>query len=346
MLKKYIFLTLAVCLLAYSCEDDRTLVVANLGDAPVIAAPANGYSVAITLENLTDQFAEISWSPADFGFTAGVDYQAQMDVAGNGFAEPVSLGPVTNGLKLAVTNQKVNTLMVAKGLPGGEFTDMEIRIVADASDKLAQLISSPITVRVSPLAVEIEYPKLGVPGSYQNWDPANETTVIFSANSNAVFEGYLFIDDAAEYKFTDGPTWDVNYGDTGADGTLEQNGDNITAAEGSGVYKLNVSLDALTYNARKTEWGLIGDATPGGWDNDTNMTYDPDTRLWRLTVDLVGGAAMKFRANDDWGINLGDTGADGKMEYDGDNIAVTDAGNYTVELDLNSAIYTYRVTKN
>ena len=75
------------------------------------------------------------------------------------------------------------------------------------------------------------------------------------------------------------------------------------------------------------------------------MTINPDTGNPVITLDLVAGE-LKFRANDDWAINFGDTNANGSLEYDGDNILIDDPGNYTVELIINVAEYTYKVTKN
>jgi len=81
----------------------------------------------------------------------------------------------------------------------------------------------------------------------------------------------------------------------------------------------------------KTDWGLIGDATVGGWDNSTPMTYDPDTGLWSVTTTLNAGQ-FKFRANNSWDINLG--GDMNNLAYNGDNIVVPEAGTYLITLDL------------
>ena len=56
---------------------------------------------------------------------------------------------------------------------------------------------------------------------------------------------------------------------------------------------------------------------------------------------------FKFRANDDWGINFGDNGADFKPEYDGADIVISAAGNYTISLDLSAGgNYAYTLKKN
>jgi hypothetical protein len=56
---------------------------------------------------------------------------------------------------------------------------------------------------------------------------------------------------------------------------------------------------------------------------------------------------FKFRANSDWGINFGDNNGDFKPEYDGSNLNITAAGNYTISLDLSSGgNYAYTLKKN
>ncbi|GAB4406753.1 MAG: hypothetical protein OHK0039_08660 [Bacteroidia bacterium] len=185
------------------------------------------------------------------------------------------------------------------------------------------------------------YPVLYVPGSYQGWDPANATTVLASAASDGKYEGYFWFDANTEFKFTDGPAWDVNYGDDGADGTLEPGGANLLVSE-AGFYKVNVDLDALTYTMQATNWGLIGSATANGWDSDQDMTYDTTDNAWVIEAVLVAGE-IKFRANDDWGLNYGDTGADALLEEGGANIAIPADGTYIIKLYLDKPDYTYSI---
>jgi hypothetical protein len=49
---------------------------------------------------------------------------------------------------------------------------------------------------------------------------------------------------------------------------------------------------------------------------------------------------MKFRFNEDWGVNYGDDGANGSLEPGGANIAVSVAGIYYITLDLAALTYT------
>ncbi|NOR88489.1 MAG: SusF/SusE family outer membrane protein [Bacteroidales bacterium] len=201
-------------------------------------------------------------------------------------------------------------------------------------------VTETYTFTVNPAGVSFNV--LYVPGAHQGWDPANESTVVYDGIGDGNYEGYLYFPDAAnEFKFTNGPTWDENYGDDGADGTLDNGGANIVGGD-AGYYKLNVDFNALTYTAVFTDWGLIGDAT-GSWDDDQNMTYDVDNDVWTITLDLIVGE-FKFRANDAWDLNYGDEG--GVLVHNGPNIAVAEDGSYTITMNLGTPPYSYTIVKN
>lgn len=170
-----------------------------------------------------------------------------------------------------------------------------------------------------------------VPGGYQGWSPETAPT-LYSKNFDFKYEGYVDFNEPTEFKFTSAPNWDgTNYGD-GGDGTLSTSGDNLSITD-AGYYKVNVDLSGspYTYELTKTDWGLIGSATNGGWDNSTPMTYDSSTKKWTATTTLIA-EEFKFRANNGWDINLG--GDMNNLSYGGDNIKITEEGTYLVTLDL------------
>jgi hypothetical protein len=204
--------------------------------------------------------------------------------------------------------------------------------------------------KVKSAVATAEYPVIYVPGGYQagsgysegDWSPEVAPTLA-SVNSDGNYEAYIYFSDASEFKFTEGPNWDVNWGDDGADGTLEPNGANLSVAE-AGYYKINVNTNDFTYSVTKTDWGIIGSASPGGWDADTDMEFDPETKTWIAEIDL-GVGEIKFRANDGWDLNYGDTGVDGVLDAGGDNIAIADGGSYKITMKLESPDYTYTIEK-
>src|SRR4030095_1660847 len=113
-------------------------------------------------------------------------------------------------------------------------------------------------------------------------------------------------------RSTNAPNWNngiVGDESGGISGKIASPGDNFKVSP-PGYYKVNADLNDNTWTATKTSWGLIGDATPGGWGADTDMTYDATEKKWKITLDL-DAKDIKFRANDDCPINFGDDGANG-----------------------------------
>ncbi|MBU6340981.1 MAG: SusE domain-containing protein, partial [Bacteroidetes bacterium] len=338
-MKQYLLLLLLSVLAFTACKDEATDPVLNLGNAPAFTSPSNGTSYVLTEAKKDDVFAVFNWSAAEFGFQAGVTYTLQMDVAGKNFADPIILGS-TNKLSLGTITVGAmnNFLFTSKSLSAGDPHEMEFRLAAKVSPEVETVYSPVIKLTITPYEIVINYDALQVPGAYQGWDPSNTKTVIYSVKNNGKYEGYVYFANQSEFKFTKGYSWATNWGDDGGNGTLEPNGANINSPA-TGMHRLNVDLNSLTYTVASTNWGLIGSATPDGWNSDQNMTYDDVNNKLTITLDLVAGE-IKFRANDDWGVNLGDDGANKSLEYGGANIAIPAAGNYTIDLLLDRAVYT------
>ena len=169
----------------------------------------------------------------------------------------------------------------------------------------------------------------------------NDETALTYNPASRTWTGSVHL-TAAEFKFRANHSWDYNYGSTSKDANLNAGGDNIAITVESD-YAISLDLshpNAYTYTANR--WGIIGDATAGGWDNDTNMTYDATKQIFTLTLDLKSAGGFKFRANDGWDINLG--GNPNALTAGGDNLTITADGNYTVTLNPWTLMAT--VTKN
>jgi len=185
-----------------------------------------------------------------------------------------------------------------------------------------------------------DYVEASYPGSgYANWSPGNCPVVKSTITNPDNLEGYVYMANASnQWKFTDGPSWTINYGSS--DGSnLVANGPNITSPKG--YYKINVDAATMTYTAVATVWGVVGDATSGGWSTDTPLVYNDTTQTWGGGVHMVAGS-FKFRANNDWTYNYGSNNADDSLQAGGSNIPVTTEGDYYVTLNLSHPNqYTY-----
>ena len=191
------------------------------------------------------------------------------------------------------------------------------------------------------------YAAASYPGAgYSDWSPGSSPQVKSTITAPDAIEGYVYMAGASnEWKFATQNDWSgPNYG-VGAPGTLSETGGNIVSP--AGYYKINVNAAAnpMTYTAVATVWGLIGDATPGGWGDETPLTYNPSLRIWTGAMNLTA-AAIKFRANHDWGYNYGAPAGSQNLVAGGDNIAISMADVYAITLDLSHPNeYTYRADR-
>ena len=139
---------------------------------------------------------------------------------------------------------------------------------------------------------------------------------------------YGFINATGEFKIQKNQgSWATNWG--GSNGTLVAGGNNIAA---NGFVYVNANLNNMTYSVTEiTSMGIIGDATAGGWDTETALTYNAENNTWEATDVVLTAGSIKFRANNGWDINFG--GALDNLVNNGDNITV-EAGTYKVVLTL------------
>jgi starch-binding outer membrane protein SusE/F len=107
-------------------------------------------------------------------------------------------------------------------------------------------------------------------------------------------------------------------------------------------YSTPIKLIITPYPAWDS-WGIIGSATPTGWESDTKLDYDLGTKKYSITIDMILGV-YKFRKDSSWEINYGDTGNNLTLDEGGTDIPITADGNYTIVVDFNTKTYT--VMKN
>lgn len=379
-MKKFSILFLAIiAVFAFSsCTHDDDVVFTAQPDPDGISF-TNTVSDSYVLTNATkDNLAErFVWNAVEFDAPTTVTYELQASTTAD-FSNITVIG-TTPDTNLGVSVADLMGLAAEAGwdndptsdAPNGGPVYFRVRAYAgtDGANGIEQ-ISEPVSLNVMlPETTEEEasLPMIYVTGNFvaasgygSDWTPGDGVPLAASATGKTDYEGFIYMNvDAPEYKFL--PTnegWDGDYGDAGAENgayteTLLQDGEvNAGTPDGTGGYFwVKANTADLKYSLTETEWGVIGNATPTGWDEDTNMTYDADNKVWTVTLDLTAQEApdngIKFRANDGWDINIGDTDADGTMEFGGENIGVPESGNYTITLDLsNPRMYTYTLTKN
>lgn len=347
----HIILLVFVGISLWSCKKDEVKVFAKTGLPGTLAASQS--ALVLTASNASDTVQAFSWTRSDYGFSAAVKYTLQIAKAGTNFAAPkeISMG---NQIVQKYTGADLNQMALILGLAPGSAGQLDARVKSSISDSIPAVYSNRITISVTPYLVIINYPSLWVPGDYQGWDPATAPKISSKA-ANGIYEGFVNIAGGSlKFKFTSHPDWShTNYGwasstvtGNNVSGTFNTTGGDLFVPS-AGYYLLKANTNTNTWEGIKTIWGLIGDAVPTtGWTTDQDMAYNAATKVWAITLGLNTGK-IKFRANDDWAINFGDTGADLSLEYAGSDISITSAGNYTITLDLSvPGNYTYVIKKN
>lgn len=263
-----------------------------------------------------------------------VTYDGGGTITARGLAWSMSANPTITGSVIA---GGTGTGVFTSNLTGlAIFTTYHIRAYATNSAGTAY----GADVSFTTLA---DITKFYLVGDYNGWgNNANAIYIISTMTSGGTAEGYVNISVAGGLKLTTDFSWDNThtYGDDGS-GNLTNPGGNISVPA-AGYYLVKANLGTMTYSLTATTWGLIGDATPGGWGTQTDMTYNSTLQTFALGLHLTSGS-IKFRGTSDWGVNYGSTAADGKtLDAGGANIAVATAGDYAITLDLSHPnAYTY-----
>ena len=345
---------IALLIIVSGCKRDDLLVTSSAGTAPTLAA--TGTTLVLSSDKATTEAVAFSWNKADYSYSAAVQYTLQLDKEGNNFASPKEVAVDASATKQAFSVADFNNALALMGYSAGTASGLEARIKAELRPGVNTLYSNVVKLTVTTYPIIIVYPGLFVPGAYQGWAPATAPKVA-SVKDDKVYEGYVDFTNATDFafKYTEDVEWKVNYGwasstntDSYAGGTFAQGASGNLFVPSKGYYLLKANTVANTWSATKTTFGVAGDATVGGWDNDTDMTFNSTTQEWKVITTLIGGKKIKFKANRSWDINYGGNApANGFLKLNGADIIVPADGSYTIILNLsNPGNYSYTLTKN
>jgi hypothetical protein len=318
-MKKLIYITfIGLIGLLFSCEKDGTQVVMLANPtAPTIATMPD-----LTLQrNNGTNILEFVGTPVDPGFTASATYFLEACASGNEFADKISILNDVHPESLKISVSDLNGILLKK-FPADEVSSVDFRIrsvlVVDAGTgaQTYEYTSATVTADVTLYGL----PKLDLLNS-------GMVQKIESPLGNGEYSGFVKLDATMPFTLMD-PDANLEYG---ANGTALEVGAAGIAVADNGWYILTANTNDLTYSTAPYMIGLIGSATPNGWNTpDQKMDYDAKTGTWYITIDLNDGE-IKFRKNDGWAWNLG--GTVDNLTQGGANIPVS-AGNYTITLTI------------
>ncbi|TDH25133.1 SusF/SusE family outer membrane protein [Segetibacter sp. 3557_3] len=316
----------------------------------ILLAPASSTTPVAIDPGSTTQSITFRWTrsfPAAGG--PAVSYRVLFSPEGN-FSSPLfslTPNPAPADTTASISYKALSDTLTAKGLTNlSAPTALKWTVVATSGSWRQQADF------VNDIAVLREV-RLYMPGNYQtatgngaDWTPANAPELLRDLRpglANNLYYTYIYLPANAEFKITQGRTWDVNYGGTGGNLVLNSS-DNIKVTT-AGVYRVSVNRTTLKYNVMAGRMGFVGGATAAGW---TPANVFPNNALSFIGTNLFLGIAdftadeWKLIDNNEW--NNGSNTPDDTRSYgtktgnilsvNGDNFAtVNPPGRYRVIWD-------------
>jgi hypothetical protein len=139
-----------------------------------------------------------------------------------------------------------------------------------------------------------------------------------------------------DYLFTQSSnnnTWGTN---SFPSGTATLGGDAIPVLTGDYNITFNRITGAFSFNYLTIS--VIGSATPGGWNADTNLTSTDGVNYTLSGLTLIEGE-LKFRQGNAWTVSWGSTSFPGGTANNISNILVSSASNYTVHFNRITGVF-------
>ena len=351
-----------------SCEKEDYLIFTAINQKEVKFQNEFQDVYKISAQTSNNISERLVWNAPDFDAPTTVTYVVEFSINSDFSTIDMSSGDTSNnhlGVKVSSMLEFAETLGLDDD-PNTTFSDgspnntgmVYARVTAYAGTSSSGANQSSTVSKTASMNIEVlenvgactdaTLSNWGLVGSAVNgWGGTNRgfaagNDVPFLSNGqDGMFRAVATLYDG-EFKIREDNAWGLNYGDNGADGTLEQNGANIAISAGHYVIDFDAVNFTITITPAGTVWGVVGSATLNGWGaaEDVKLVPDPCNDGVYIIKDVVlTDGEIKFRQDDAWGVNLGDDGADGTTEANGANIAVS-AGTYDMTLDTVNGTYT------
>jgi len=291
-------------------------------------------SVTCALATASQASNTFNWTPSFNGYTGNVTYTLQYDSATKNFAAPQEIAVGVNIFTKGLNQGEMNETALNSGIPGGNSGKVEYRLKATTAQG-AVSYSNVVNVTIQSYLPIVRF---YLPGNYQastgngsNWDPPSAPEFIRDTRSgalNKLYYMYIYLPAGAEFKVTQGRSWDINYGGSG--GTLSSTGGNLSVGA-AGVYRISIDRVTMQYDIRDGRMGFVGGATGAGWDPPSTFpNYALGAPAKNLFVGLTNFTAggWKLIDNNQWNngdITVLNTRSYGSSGGSGSSMLINDA---------------------
>jgi hypothetical protein len=343
---KLISLITGVTVLFVACEKPRALPYNKLGN-PVTLTPS-ATTITPTVADSSKIVLSLNWTFPNYSTdSANMKYIVEIDSAGKNFAKPVTK-TITKSLTTSYTGRELNTILLNYGYSLGTPVKLDFRVTSSYANNNERYLSNVTQVTITPFA---DPSKLTTENATVTGTSSTSTNHSNTFTWSPAFPGYsgtvtyVIQYDSAGKGFTS-PFQIAGYGGASVySASLSQADMNTTAltsgiaanatgkveyrvkattASGAIAYSNVVNVTITTFSPVPANLYIVGDATPGGWNNPVPVPSQQfvkvDAYKFSITLGLTGGKSYLFLpVNGDWSHKYGGIGANNSNNVNGDD---------------------------
>lgn len=378
-----IFAVIAVASFVFAaCTKDAALPSYSTGNTPVLSS--SKATVKPTSADSNNVVLTFSWTNPQYATSdsATNKYVLEIDSSGRNFSKSVKW-VLTGSTSKSFTGKAYNELLLGLGFKFNVAYDIDVRLTSSYANNNDMKVSNTIKVNVTPYKID---PKVTPPtnlyivggatvGGWNN--PVDTPSQKFSQIDETTFMGvfdlsggeYLLLpvngDWGQKYAITDNSV--AGIADGGNFQYYNSGGQNFKAPTAAGRYLITVDFQlgkftVVPYTGPElaTDLFIVGNATPGGWNNPVPVPSQQFKRLNSCEFEMGslaitgGNEYLLLPENGNWGKKYAIedntlAGADmaGTFKYytsGGANFkAPTTSSNY--KINVNFATAKYKLTK-
>jgi hypothetical protein len=362
-------------LMAVACEKAADLPLYSDGKEPVLTASAT--AIAPTPADSNNVALTLSWTSPEYS-TDSLKYKyiVQVDSAGRNFSKAISR-EMSGSRSLQMTAKELNTIMLNYGFLFNKAYDLDMRVISSYANNNEKRLSNTVRIRATTYKVP---PKVALPTSGKlfivgdatqgGWNnpvpvPSQELNRIDETTFGGIFQlnggkQYLLLPSNGDWSNKYSVASNTVPG-LAAGGNFGFNlSDNFPGPANSGLYKMLMDFQTgmFTVTAFTQQHGLpdnlfiVGDATPGSWNNPVPVPSQRFTRVnatrFELTLALTAGRKFLFLPeNGSWGKKFGAADdqapgikSGGALKPEGSDMPSPDvSGNYKITVDFMNNTY-------
>jgi len=325
-LLSFILLITGMALFLASCNKVEDLKVYDNGKTPALSAST--VIIAPLPADSNNTVLSLSWTKANHATSSdNIKYTIEIDSAGKNFSRAF-VRVVANTLSTTFTAKELNNILLGYGYPFNVPVDMDVRVTSSYANNNEKLASNIMRIRMTPYKVP---PKIALPTSLKlfivgaatqgGWNnPVPTPTQEFSRLDETTWAGvfqliggqlYLLLPVNGDWSNKFAVANNSVPGLSGGGDFGFNSSDNFPGPATSGWYKIVVDFQQGKFTVTPytstlpTNLFIVGNATPGGWNNPVPVPSQQLTRLnsseWRITLPMTGGKEyLLLPVNGDW----------------------------------------------